>query len=407
MWLSTLKFCTHPASPPLEGPDLVFIPSPRRFFFSSSSFSSGGGEARRRGAERRQTEAGGPRVVDFGTPGGGRERKGCRCAAGQAAGRGRPGRGRPGGGRPPRGSPGRRPRGAASVQLARPALDLRRAPSAVFQTGSARPAVRCRRLPGWSSEPRRRRVQPAEPAASRSPERRAPSGSRVAVWSRCGAGWRGGGALGCHPAQLQPGWRAGSGSCPTGCSPPPRGSPSSRRGAREPGREGSGQHAAPTGPAQLPRPPRAGAFQAGLPVPGRLGVLGCPLHPLFSPCRPHQRLFVPHPLLQARGYRQKWVSFRLTSGREVGEEEDASRVKGGGQSGARGLVSRLRNPPLQPVGPRSRSWLSVLGGLSESVMQTHAAGKVVTRNGGQLVLRCLVWCLSCSLQLWFLSQALC
>lgn len=91
----------------------------------------------------------------------------------------------------------------------------------------------------------------------------------------------------------------------------------------------------------------------------------------------------------------------------MGEEEDASRVKGGGQSGARGLVSRLRNPPLQPVGPRSRSWLSVLGGLSESVMQTHAAGKVVTRNGGQLVLRCLVWCLSCSLQLWFLSQALC
>lgn len=126
MWLSTLKFCTHPASPPLEGPDLVFIPSPRRFFFSSSSFSSGGGEARRRGAERRQTEAGGPRVVDFGTPGGGREQKGCRCAAGQAAGRGRPGRGRPGGGRPPRGSPGRRPRGAASVQPARPALDLRR-----------------------------------------------------------------------------------------------------------------------------------------------------------------------------------------------------------------------------------------------------------------------------------------
>lgn len=66
----------------------------------------------------------------------------------------------------------------------------------------------------------------------------------------------------------------------------------------------------------------------------------------------------------------------------MGEEEDASRVKGGGQSGARGLVSRLRNAPLQPVGPRSRSWLSVLGGLSESVMQTHAAGKVVTRNGG-------------------------
>lgn len=37
-------------------------------------------------------------------------------------------------------------------------------------------------------------------------------------------------------------------------------------------------------------------------------------------------------------------------------------------------------------------------------MQTYT-GKVVTRNEGQLALRCLVWCLACQLQLWFLSQA--
>lgn len=59
MWLSTLKFCTHPASPPLEGPDLVFIPSPRRFFFLLLLFLL---EAGRRGGE--EPRGGKPRQAD-------------------------------------------------------------------------------------------------------------------------------------------------------------------------------------------------------------------------------------------------------------------------------------------------------------------------------------------------------
>lgn len=56
MWLSTLKFCTHPASPPLEGPDLVFIPSPRRFFFFFFFFFWRRGGEEPRGGKPRQAD---------------------------------------------------------------------------------------------------------------------------------------------------------------------------------------------------------------------------------------------------------------------------------------------------------------------------------------------------------------
>lgn len=57
-------------------------------------------------------------------------------------------------------------------------------------------------------------------------------------------------------------------------------------------------------------------------------------------------------------------------------------------------------PPLPIWGEPGHRELRAL------VVQTHS-GKVATKNEGQLVLRCLVWCLACELQSGFSARLPC
>ena len=85
----------------------------------------------------------------------------------------------------------------------------------------------------------------------------------------------------------------------------------------------------------------------------------------------------------------------------LGEKEGELRVMCKVESEARILVSRLRNPTSSAgVTEESRLFafrsgrarLSGPKGIGDA--HTHT-GKVATRNEGQLVVRCLVWCLDC------------
>ena len=86
---------------------------------------------------------------------------------------------------------------------------------------------------------------------------------------------------------------------------------------------------------------------------------------------------------------------------DLREKEDELRVMCKVEREARALVSRLRNPTSSAgVTEESRLFafhsgrarLSGPKGIGDA--NTHT-GKVVTKNEGQLVVRCLVWCLVC------------
>ena len=86
---------------------------------------------------------------------------------------------------------------------------------------------------------------------------------------------------------------------------------------------------------------------------------------------------------------------------DLREKEDELRVMCKVEREARALVSRLRNPTSSAgVTEESRLFafhsgrarLSGPKGIGDA--NTHT-GKVVTKNEGQLVGRCLVWCLVC------------
>ena len=88
-------------------------------------------------------------------------------------------------------------------------------------------------------------------------------------------------------------------------------------------------------------------------------------------------------------------------GGDLRENEDELRVMCKVEREARALVSRLRNPTSSAgVTEESRLFafhsgrarLSGPKGIGDA--NTHT-GKVVTKNEGQLVVRCLVWCLVC------------
>lgn len=88
-------------------------------------------------------------------------------------------------------------------------------------------------------------------------------------------------------------------------------------------------------------------------------------------------------------------------GGDLREKEDELRVMCKVEREARALVSRLRNPTSSAgVTEESRLFafhsgrarLSGPKGIGDA--NTHT-GKVVTKNEGQLVVRCLVWCLVC------------